>query len=100
MKFLAPGPWVIDRESVGKQWTDSVSIKDAAGGHVAHLTRGYEGDVNGDCCPSWCNARLIAAAPELMEALKKIAGPVYGPTTIADAQYIARQAIAKAEGIA
>ena len=47
---------------------DSISIRDCNGGHVAHLTRGYEGDDHGDGCPSYENARLIAAAPMLLDA--------------------------------
>ena len=64
----APMLWSVDMESVGRQWTNSVSIKDADGGHVAHLTRGYEGSEGGDGSPSWENAHLIAAAPDLLAA--------------------------------
>ena len=64
-----PGPWTVDMKYIGKMWTDSISVADADGGHVAHLTRGYEGDENGDGCPSFANARLIAAAPDLLDAL-------------------------------
>ena len=56
------GMWQIDNKSVGKHWTDSLSIIDADGNEVAVLTRGYEGDENGDGCPSWKNAVLIVAA--------------------------------------
>ena len=56
------GMWKIDNKSVGKHWTDSLSIIDAEGGEVCVLTRGYEGDKNGDGCPSWKNAVLIVAA--------------------------------------
>lgn len=56
------GMWQIDNESVGKRWTDSLSIIDADGGEVAVTTRGYEGDANGDGCPSWKNAVLIVSA--------------------------------------
>lgn len=56
------GMWRIDSASVGKHWTDSLSIIDADGGEVCVLTRGYEGDANGDGCPSWKNAVLIVAA--------------------------------------
>jgi hypothetical protein len=68
---LAPAPWSVDKGSVGKQWTNSVSIKDAEGGHLAHLTRGYDGDKYGDDCPSWKNANLIAAAPTMREYISK-----------------------------
>lgn len=56
------GMWRIDNNSVGRHWTDSLSIIDADGGEVCVLTRGYEGDKNGDGCPSWKNACLIVAA--------------------------------------
>lgn len=66
-KYLAPTPWRVDMESKGQQWTDSISIADARGGHIAHLTRGYEAepmgeDGNLEGCPSYTNAHLIAAA--------------------------------------
>ena len=46
------------------------------------------------------NARLIAAAPELLEALKRIDEMCAAPPNFSDAtmQEIARAAIAKAEG--
>lgn len=66
MENPAPRPWTvgmwrIDNKSIGKHWTDSLSIIDADGGEVAVLTRGYEGDEQGGC-PSWKNAALIVAA--------------------------------------
>lgn len=61
------GAWRIDNDSVGKHWTDSLSIIDADGGEVAVLTRGYEGDANGDWCPPWKNAALIVAAVNAFE---------------------------------
>ena len=73
MEYLAPAPWSIDPKSEGRDWTDSLSIIDAEGGEVAILTRGYEGDTNGDGCPSYTNARLIAAAPDLLAALQNMA---------------------------
>lgn len=72
MEYLAPAPWSIDPKSEGRDWTDSLSIIDAEGGEVAILTRGYEGDTNGDGCPSYTNARLIAAAPDLLAALQNM----------------------------
>jgi hypothetical protein len=70
---LAPAPWSIDTNYTGKMWTDSLSIKDAEGGLVAHLTRGYDGDEKGDDGPSWNNASLIAAAPTMREYISKCA---------------------------
>lgn len=64
MRDVAPVPWRVDRESAGKHWTDSCSIVDAEGGHVCHLTRGYQDG------PSWRNAELIV---EAVNAFTKIA---------------------------
>ncbi len=64
MKYVASPPWAVNEESVHSHWTNSVSVLDAKGGEVAVLTRGYEADGDGDGCPSWANARLIAARPD------------------------------------
>lgn len=61
-KATARRPWKVDRDSEDKMWTNSCSILDADGGHVCHLTRGYQGDKTGDGCPSWDNAEMIVAA--------------------------------------
>ena len=58
----APRPWRVDYKSADYHWTDSCSIIDADGGEVCILTRGYQGDENGEGCPSWQNAELIVAA--------------------------------------
>lgn len=59
---LAPRPWAIEPSTIGFHWTDSIDIIDANGGCVAVLTRGYQGDDNGDGCPSFENAKLIVEA--------------------------------------
>jgi len=59
-----PGPWRIQQESVDTQW----HIITAAGGRIManiHIETGNAMDA--------ANARLIAAAPELLEALKRLA---------------------------
>jgi hypothetical protein len=61
-KHIAPLPWSVDLASVNFFWKDSISIIDANGGHVAHLTRGYEGDADDESCPSYANAQLIVDA--------------------------------------
>jgi hypothetical protein len=69
-KYLAPMPWRVGSDH-GAEWTNSLTIYDAQGGAVCHLTRGYEGDANGEHCPSFTNARLIAAAPDLLDVAKR-----------------------------
>lgn len=71
MTALAPPPWFIDeREEVrdfGGRDTLLISCQedgDQTPSIVAVATRGYEDG------PSWTNARLIAAAPELLKALE------------------------------
>jgi hypothetical protein len=64
---IAPRPWRVDRESRHRHWTDSCSIIDAQGGEVCVLTRGYQGDDDGDDCPSWDNAEMIVAAVNKQE---------------------------------
>lgn len=66
------GSWTVDAQSVGFAWSDSISILDARGGHVAHLTRGYEGNKNDDGCPSFSNARVMAASRDLLEAVLEL----------------------------
>lgn len=77
-----PGPWrAVDFHN--KPWTDALTIgygpdpnfAYAESGIIAYTTRGFEGsyDKNGvhderGC--AWANARLIAAAPELLTMLK------------------------------
>jgi hypothetical protein len=107
-KYLAAPPWSvgnwrIDNEAVSKHWTDSLSIMDANGGEVCVLTRGYESDPETGGCPSWQNARLIAATPELLAALKQIDSKAVGSATfdevlcaLEECRRIARAAIAKA----
>lgn len=69
-KYLAPTPWCVGSDH-GAEWTNSLSIYDAQGCAVCHLTRGYEADANGEHCPSFTNARLIAAAPDLLAVAKR-----------------------------
>jgi hypothetical protein len=59
---LAKLPWAVDHQSIGCQWTNSISISDDNGGHIAHLTRGYQGDAEGDGCASFINADFIVKA--------------------------------------
>ena len=99
MSRFTPGPWTVDMASRHFMWTDSISISNGEHGHICHLTRGYEGDEHGGC-PSWANARLIAAAPELYDALDAIMRDAPEIRLKPDLIVAARAALAKAEGTA
>ena len=81
-----PGPWHVDPEN--PTWVDDEN-------ECCMATTGY-GDDEGDRA----NARLIAAAPDMLAALRQVvdetAGGMVPPST--DAIDTARAAIAKAEG--
>ena len=66
-KWLAPLPWRVERLSIHRHWTNSISVVDAEGGEVCVFTRGYQGDENGDGCPSWDNAQEIVEAVNARE---------------------------------
>ena len=55
---FTPGPW-----NIGKSYTDEIAIRERQGGCVAVACAMPEEE---------SNARLIAAAPELLEALQQI----------------------------
>jgi hypothetical protein len=87
-----PGPWIAQLNQVGADYV-----------HI-----GTEGP-DGVCEVQWngsdenqeANARLIAAAPDLLETLEKIAssdGSLHG-TCVRDLKEIARAAINKAKGV-
>ena len=85
-----PGPWVVRESSCGSVGTDSI---------LTALAFGDDPDCKADD-RMVANARLIAAAPELLEALKAIcdeqdANEGYATPATYDA---ARAAIAKATG--
>lgn len=89
----ALGPWSVD-------FSEAFKIKDANGDTVATLNfihlRGRR--PSGEVAAS---ARLIAAAPDLLEALRTIASLMHNlprSATADQAEQIARAAIAKAKG--
>ena len=83
MSKHTPGPWIADGAQI---FTSDTNVAQANGYRIDRETVA-------------ANARLIAAAPELLEALQKIAGNTYDEwTNGADAARIARAAIAKATG--
>ena len=103
-KQHTPGPWTIGKVSHKKQCVDIDSLHaDPSVGHQSWrgLARAYGfNDMPAEGTAAMlANARLIAAAPELLEALQKIAGNTYDEwTNGAEAGRIARAAIAKATG--
>jgi hypothetical protein len=82
-----PGPWQTDRNNVhhhclNNDWVE-VWSPEAFGASEETME---------------ANARLIAAAPELLEALQTLMGPIDGLQANLDAAAKARAAIAKATG--
>lgn len=99
MSALAPPPWFIDEREELRHFAgrDTLLISchepgDATPSIVAVATRGYEDG------PSWTNARLIAAAPDLLrvaELLVDWLDEKPGGRALCD---MALAAIAKAKG--
>jgi len=85
-----PGPWKVDKElnSFRGQWLIAIDVGDRGRGMAVSETIGGTGDER-------ANARLIAAAPELLEALKEIESATVEGGNI---NGIAKKAIAKATG--
>lgn len=88
-----PGPWEIERYSDGL--IQIVGNVRAVSDHEEHVTTVVEAVTRGD----EANARLIAAAPELLEALRACVSRI--TDEVADAEFLdeveqARAAIAKA----
>ena len=77
-----PGPWIYDRQVKGHNY---VNVWEKSGiGHVAAVSTGLTPDAS-----AVSNARLIAAAPELLEALlamMEIIGPPEDPAWADDDQ--------------
>ena len=91
-----PGPWVVaEGDSNGQAVVRNADIEIATCWH--HCVDGIEREMR-------ANARLIAAAPELLVALERFAqcsnvrDIVQGDTELALAVFQARAAIAKAKG--
>ena len=89
-----PGPWTYWPKSA---YPDGVISQDATTTHIAVPV--FHPDVN----RTTANARLIAAAPDLLEALKTLQrqalqGNVRGDEWMDEALELTRAAIAKAKG--
>ena len=103
-----PGPWNFARAvKPGANEENNHLIYNGEKRHIAEVFQYQEHDFIIELAEASANARLIAAAPELLEALKEIAkgeGPysmdrlTHANNTIENMIAIAQQAIAKAEG--
>ena len=87
---FTPGPWETSRDAVPEGYTQVTIYAEADGERVATAFR------------TEANARLIAAAPTLYEALREALEALDDPDTTRQEQYdaadSARAALAKAEG--
>ncbi|MGP0075591.1 MAG: hypothetical protein ACLPWF_27055 [Bryobacteraceae bacterium] len=85
-----PGPWEYLPDFDGTHWTGSKSVFAEDRSEICVTTRGGQ---------EAANVLLIAAAPELLEALKRIdtACNTFNGVPGGELQAIARAAIAKAE---
>jgi hypothetical protein len=89
-----PGPWaVVHATATG----ESIRIRDLE--HRKGYLGAFEATVIGDHGPlNWKNARLIAAAPEMLEALEKLREALWHLGGSEDAIEVCETAIAKARG--
>lgn len=95
-----PGPWMVKttdgRKNIGIESAEVVRMDDGATVASVHITA-WKQDGR-DARP---NARLIAAAPDLLEALQNALASCYESADDCDPgswQDLAKKAIAKAEG--
>lgn len=96
---LTPGPWrVSDSEGINYETADEHYHYVCAGDGVYAKGKHIGFELSG--CMSIDDARLIAAAPELFEALKQLRDAFLGTSVEvqADAMRNARAALAKATG--
>lgn len=95
MNVYTPGPWRVN----GPQLSGTISVTSAHDGAVAVM---IQHEVEGRAFPTEANARLIAAAPDLLAALESVLkhfDPWSMPGSDGERVVIeARAAIAKARG--
>lgn len=113
MSTHTPGPWAVSIDDTGGNFSGWPSVQAAPERDVSVVHRaGFKQEFWGDLSQREClaNARLIAAAPDLLTALQRLERAstnvgqhlVYNAPTgeISSAIQGARAAIAKAEGAA
>jgi len=97
-----PGPWKADNHIIGDGWRVFVPRHDEADQHDAIAdVETWQSDTETEA-----NARLIAAAPDLLDALKNVLDELHKhhkmnvkkDYSLMVADSVARKAIAKAEG--
>ena len=68
----SPGPWVLEPDTYAREGCTlmNVTIRDATGAMVVEAVS-WEGDASVEAKPD--DARLLAAAPELLAMLKRVA---------------------------
>ena len=101
MSAHTPGPWGLAQYAKGaalpipfiEHKTIAVFSDGARQGDVAYMQHGLWGDDQ-----ALANARLIAAAPELLEALQAVQAFVHGQADAVEPFGLVRAAIAKATG--
>lgn len=110
-----PGPWEVDYEETGVRWPTVIAPEepgydDGAPEEVCRISISYPIDADSDCpkrIEAEANARLIAAAPELLAACKAIicegshGNTVYGDSdhiSLNDSVWMCQHAADKAEG--
>jgi hypothetical protein len=97
LKFT-PGPWRLPTPEEGKRWLARYLILDAEGGSLADATPGFPANHE----TKIANARLMTAAPDLLEALRDCADYFHDFTEVDKEETrlaaICRAAIAKATG--
>jgi hypothetical protein len=104
MKEHTPGPWVLNTEWLGDDLPNHIPVSSKKGQHLAlaQVVWSMEDDTNSGVNSPTCeaNARLIAAAPELLEALKTLLEREWqdddGDESLTKARQQAQAAIAKA----
>ena len=92
-----PGPWIRDRESGFDCDVRAANGRKIASVNVQCMAKTKQ-QFDGRKSENEANALLIAAAPELLEALKMIANAENSALDLAYCKGIARAAIAKATG--